>query len=580
LADSTRLCAGRIWGSRAAWAAGIVFAIFWPGIHYSGELLAASLTVALDLWLVWLLLREDDAVPGWKTTGGIGLVWGLSAVARPTILALIPIIVWYLARHRGLGRAPAPWLALAAGLLLPILPVTVHNVVRGGDTVIIASQAGVNFYVGNNPSSDGQTAFVPGLTAGWRGDGPGSLDLACRETGRELSPAGADRHFMRKGLEYWLHDTGDAVALAFRKAGLLLAAGERSNNKNLDFWRDRSRVLRSLAWAGWALLLPLAALGFCRRDISSGRRFLLLGSVAIYSVAVVAFFVNARYRLPVAALLIVPAGGGIDVLLTSVRNRSLPRPAWGLALAAIVLAGSLAADRIGSHNPGDEDFFSSWKLLGDGYLAAGDVGRAKQAYREAVAADLADPRSHRIAAEDDLYPRFGALLNQEEGLAPVRDLYSRWLRIRPNRAAPRVALGDLLLQAGEAASALEYFTGALATSPDDPGAAMGRAWALYQLGDDQEALVIFRRLEDTPGDIRASFGAGLCLIRLEKWGEAESTFLRIMKVQPDYWQALGNLAGLYERTGRIAEARNAYRRLLRINPGDVRARQWLENHRG
>ena len=52
----------------------------------------------------------------------------------------------------------------------------------------------------------------------------------------------------------------------------------------------------------------------------------------------------------------------------------------------------------------------------------------------------------------------------------------------------------------------------------------------------------------------------------------------MLRIQPDNWQAHGNLAGLYDRQGRLAEARRTYERLLAVRPDDPFARQWLAGH--
>ena len=121
---------------------------------------------------------------------------------------------------------------------------------------------------------------------------------------------------------------------------------------------------------------------------------------------------------------------------------------------------------------------------------------------------------------------------------------------------------------------------ARASRASRPPSALGRAWALYHLGKTEEALESFRALENDPGDVRALFGDGLCRIRLDQPDAAERAFRRVLDLRPRYWQALGNLAGLYARTGRLAEARAAYRRLLKIHPGDERARAWLDQDPG
>ncbi len=58
----------------------------------------------------------------------------------------------------------------------------------------------------------------------------------------------------------------------------------------------------------------------------------------------------------------------------------------------------------------------------------------------------------------------------------------------------------------------------------------------------------------------------------------ESTFGQVLQMNPGYWQALGNLAEIYDRSGRPAEARSAYQRVLQQNSADAQARQWLATH--
>ncbi len=166
------LCAERAWNRRAGWLAGGIFAALWTSIYFAGELLFETLVTTLALWLVWRLLRDDgegDATPRAAGLFGTGLVAGLGVVTRPPLLVFVPVIVFYLRRGRGLRWRSPGWAALATGLLLPILPVTLHNVVRGHDAVLIATQGGVNFWIGNNPQSDGRTAIVPGTRATWQG---------------------------------------------------------------------------------------------------------------------------------------------------------------------------------------------------------------------------------------------------------------------------------------------------------------------------------------------------------------------------------------------------------------------------
>ena len=76
-----------------------------------------------------------------------------------------------------------------------MLPISAYNRIVGEDWVLIASQAGVNLWIGNNPESDGSTAIVPGTRGGWWEGYHDSIALAEAEAGRTLSASGVSRHY-------------------------------------------------------------------------------------------------------------------------------------------------------------------------------------------------------------------------------------------------------------------------------------------------------------------------------------------------------------------------------------------------
>jgi tetratricopeptide (TPR) repeat protein len=425
--------------------------------------------------------------------------------------------------------------------------------VRGHDAVLIASQGGVNFYIGNNPESDGRTAIVPGTRPTWEGGYEDAIARAEKAEGRRLKPSEVDRWYLGQGLAFLVRQPGAALRLYALKLRLLLGAGERSNNNNPYFWSKWSPVLRWPVWLGWAPILLLAVLGLFRRDLASPRRLLLLGAAAAYALSLLAFFINGRFRLPLLALLAIPAGGGLERLWSAARSRRWPDPRVGAVVALALFLISLSDLLMFRENRTDADPFSRF-TLGNAYADAGNLAAARAAYEDALAVQ----RRYQVASfsliEEPLYTSLGRiLLGQNQPEAAVR-LYTDWVRADPTSVAGRIALGDLLLQLGRADDAAAQFETALRMAPDDPRAALGYAWILRANGDAGSAL--------------------------RRYGEAAQTFEDLLRRQPDYWQALGNLAGAYDRLGREAEARQAYRRLLSLHPGDPLAQRWLAEHPG
>jgi tetratricopeptide (TPR) repeat protein len=509
----------------------------------------------------------------------VGLVWGLAAISRPNVLILAPIIFWYLYQERRLPWRSRGWLFLAIGLALPILPVTGHNLFKARDAVFIASQGGVNFYIGNNPYSDGRTAYVPGTLPTWQGGYDDVIAMAKKETGREdLKPSGVDRHFLGKGVSFWFQEPGRALMLYLHKLRLLFAMGERSNNKNIYFWRERSKILRWPVWLGWTPVLILAVLGFFRRDLLKSRRFLLLGCCLAYAFSIYLFFINARFRLPILVLLAIAAGGGLDRIWEAWRAKRWLDPRKGLVVAGTVLLFATVPDLIKfTENDLHADPFS-WHTLGNGYNAAGQYFQARQAYKTAIAISKEHPQPHFYWIQGSLYTKLADLLIRLQRPEEAVEVYTDYIRDYPSDWEMRLLLGDLLLQTGRADEAAAQFEVVLRNDPDNGSAKLGHAWILLHNGESGAALRRFMELFRQHGSTQALFGAGMCQMDLNQLDEAQKTFEQVLSLQGDYWQALGNLAVIYERTDQRDKAYRAYQELLRINPHDARAQQWLREH--
>ena len=109
---------------------------------------------------------------------------------------------------------------------------------------------------------------------------------------------------------------GRAAALVGKKTLLLINAQEGRNNINPRWLADEDGVLLLARWwpATWLLLSPaLLGLGYFRRWKPGGS--LLLWVIVLQAAAVLPFFVNARFRLPLLPLLALFAAAGVAILV-------------------------------------------------------------------------------------------------------------------------------------------------------------------------------------------------------------------------------------------------------------------------
>ncbi len=162
--------------------------------------------------------------------------------------------------------------------------------------------------------------------------------------GRELSTREVSAHFAREAWRWIRENPGAAFSLFLRKIRYSLSGDEAPLNFSYPWYRDRSLALRLLC-VGPGLLVPLAGAGFVIALFASAgasRRALLVWSsfVPAYVLAVAAFFVATRYRLPLLVALAPLAGAAVARLPEALRSKKgglTPAAAVAVVLAAVSL---------------------------------------------------------------------------------------------------------------------------------------------------------------------------------------------------------------------------------------------------
>jgi 4-amino-4-deoxy-L-arabinose transferase-like glycosyltransferase len=356
----------RVFGRTVGLVTGIICSFYWVLVYHDGEFLLPNLLVFLVLsgfLLAFLAAERRSALLAALS----GLAFGLFSITRPNILAFFPVAIWWMAvAARGTVRRRAALLValFSFGCLLPPAAVTLRNHVVGGDWVVVASQGGVNFYIGNNALSNGMQAVVPGTRETWWGGYDDTVGIAEREAGRRLRASEVSDYWLRRGLEYIRDEPADWLRLTGRKIVALVGDPEIANNEPYESRRARFWSLRLVPLSFGVLLglflasLPLmfqATAGAAERDGPSARgprdgsalrrRFviLILGFLVVYGATIVAFFVTGRYRVPLAPFIAMGAALALVTLFRLARERRWAR-AGTLALSALVLVGVLRVD--------------------------------------------------------------------------------------------------------------------------------------------------------------------------------------------------------------------------------------------
>ncbi len=264
------------------------------------------------------------------------MLLGVAALGRPNLLILAPVFAWWAWRRQ--GRALGPAVALLAATGVGILPATLHNLGEG-KLVLVSANAGANLWTGARPEADGVSAIPIGIQ--WD-----DLQLQAEQAGAR-GTADADAWLLRRSLAAMAAEPLRTLGLTARRTLLLVNAHEGRNNIGAAYLaRTQGVVVLQRWWPGFWLVAPLALLGLAAtlrpRWFAVARPspdvVLLLLALAGLAVAILPFFVNARFRQPMLPLLAPLAAHGLLTAATAVRARGRPALiAGGVVLASLVV---------------------------------------------------------------------------------------------------------------------------------------------------------------------------------------------------------------------------------------------------
>jgi tetratricopeptide (TPR) repeat protein len=343
--------ASRQWLSEmGARIVGIITALYPTLYFFEFEIMPTALEVfTFTLTLYLFSLYDRDQKPKQLLWGGIGL--GLAALARPTVLTFaVALIIWLRTKHRSGGWSVTwqKYSLILLGMAIVILPCTIRNYAVGHEAVLISSQGGVNFYMGNNKDADGQTAAFPSVGGRlnkfqdhvWSD----SKALAENDVRRNLKAGEVSSYWRTKGTDYLISHPLSALWLSLKKVYLVFCGEELFNNEDPLSGRQYALLYSIFIWSfglrfPYSLLTPLFLLGTVLVLRRKNKPWLPLLFVYSQVITVALFFVSSRYRQPLIPAMIIIMTAGVFELRNLLERRSLKKlMPYGITLLVLLLA--------------------------------------------------------------------------------------------------------------------------------------------------------------------------------------------------------------------------------------------------
>lgn len=295
----------RITDRKTALTASALASLYAPFIFYEVTLLTATLIILLSVTLLVSFERSrEDPAPKylWIT----GILIGLSALARPLVLLFVPALyLLILIEHRKDFIKKS--VILTAGVIIILLPVSIRNLIVGGDFTLTTSSAGMNFYVGNNSEATGLYWEAPFLTS----IEPEYEDedyrrVAAEALGSELTTSEAGSYWFNEAMDDIIHHPLGYMGLLVRKVFYFWNRAEFANNVSFYMGKTQSPVIGLNPISFW-LIAPfgLGGLILLWRRYGFRRVSLLWLWLLTYLAGNVIFFVASEYRLPAVLPLLI-----------------------------------------------------------------------------------------------------------------------------------------------------------------------------------------------------------------------------------------------------------------------------------
>lgn len=308
-------------GHVAGLIAGTLYVFYAPSIFYDGILLSASLIL---FFTAVILTLADYAIDTGKKLPIIlcGVAIGLSALARPIVLILLPAFaIVFIKRWKKYGWEQSGIFIVST--LIVLFPASLRNYLHGGEWYLTTNSAGINFFIGNHENSNGLYTEAPWLTSAEPANEAGEYrSEASKRIGKPLSVGQASRFWMQESIRWIIGNPVDWIGLLGKKAAYFLNRTEAPNNVSFYGTKEYSRILNSLSFLNFGLLAPLGIVGLFLARKETGWS-ISTALVAGYFLANILFFVSGEYRYPVVFVLFAYGAGAIIRTFSRLKERKI-----------------------------------------------------------------------------------------------------------------------------------------------------------------------------------------------------------------------------------------------------------------
>lgn len=482
------LSAKNYFNKNVAFIAATIATFYDSYIFYSGIIFSETLQIFVFAVLIYMFSEKSKFSDKFHWLK-IGLLFGLAALLRANILLFYPVLMLYIfTSKKEFSKYSINKVQLASflsiGVVLIILPVTIRNVAVSGETVLITSNGGINFYIGNNAEAPG--VFVTPKNFDFSSDMSGKY-YASKLLGRTVTASEASAYWYDKSLDYLKKDPMGFVSLFGKKLMLFFDSEEfpQSSILDMDFYSKNYSKLLNLPLIPYSIIVISFIFGFLLLINYPKRDNILFLLILSYIISSALFFVNGRFRLGITPALIIISAFSINQIFEIVKLKQLKKIQAPLIVVGIFVVVSYFL----INKPKYTDY--------DAYLQLGDIAQTQENYDQAVY------YYNRSIVLDDRYLTF-------------------------------INLGNTFAKKRDYKNALSAFAEAEKRNDKDYLLFFNRGIVYSQVGDYNKALESYEKALELKPEFSPVFrNIGIIYFVSEKYADAKYYFNKFLQVSKD-----------------------------------------------
>ncbi len=525
-------------------------AVYPPAIYYQCEYFSESLLFSLLMMEIAALYDSESCASPTRAKVTLliaSILSSLCIVTHPLSALFAGFVSIYILIDSFRKNAPGKFAKFAV-FTAPIIAVAgtvmIYNRVFVSASFSIQENGAFNFYLGNNPDSDGTCYLRPGPD--W--------DKVHREAESSATARGKDFHFLSKSYEFIGTKPFSWLALLLRKNLLAWNGEDLISGADYSICRSHTPLQRAFAFSPhllmWLSLAGFFSLIFMRgKEIGQYRFFILL--FVSYWIAQTIFVASARYRFSALPASFALASFFVSDFFLLLRQR---RSSIVVHLGAFALA-SIFVFFPASSNKAKEDAEAK-SVIGEALIKKGRVEEGTKLVKESMAILPGHSRNHNL---------LGTVAMRQGKLEEAEDHFISAEACDPHDSNAPMNLAILDSAKGNLDRAETYFDKAMKKGNPSPLLLFNFALFLQNAGKPDKALELYREcIRIEPYHKSALNNSGTIAASMDDFPSAENFFAAALKLDPENIQTLSNLAFVKSSLGKSAESAEIQKRIEQI----------------